>query len=595
MQLAEENTNWDEVCRCATAGFDWCVSRGEQSRERGELDAALGWLSLAAWSAGGCAFFGAVASLKIESELARCHAQISQPLFQSPPTGLRRFLHVMDEAYVIGGHTALCSRWIETRSGIERHSVLLLNQREVLSDKLKTAVEAAGGNIRMLSPGLGLAERARQLRLAACEQADVVVLHTHPDSVVPAAAFSQPGGPPVIVLNHADHLFQATGAIADLVLEIRDSGEEWTRECRGIGATTIVPIPLIDPLDEKAVENIESEKRAAREQLGLPQDAVILLTVASAFKYTPTRNLSFCRSIQPVLLANPGALLVAVGPEDDGEWRWLWKTTGGRVRALGRRENLSPFHRSADIYIEGFPIGSLTAMLEAGLASLPCVRAPRVVPPPFCSDGIAFEANPQPVSVEEFAEQISRLIRDGEERRRQGRLMRESIKQHHCLPGWVKYLEQALKKIPRTHCTNAARIINTVPVAPRNYWLSRLHGIAGNPGWEDIGATILAEAVSRGLPVRNEDYAGLGRVMRRRSVEAGIGSMAEGLSPHRISSEGNGNRSAARRLEWRTQMKLRRRRLLRLWEKGKEGLLRRMGVVGLARKIGRTLVGDLRR
>ena len=594
MQPTAENTNWDEVCRCAAAGFDWCVSQGEQSRERGEIDAALGWFSLAAWSAGGRGFFGAVASLKIERELARCHAQMSPPPFQAQPTGPRRFLHVMDEAYVIGGHTALCWRWIEARRGIERHNVMLLNQREALSNNLKMAVEAAGGNMRTLSPGLGLAERARQLRLAACELADVVVLHTHPDSVVPAAAFSQPGGPPVVVLNHADHLFQATGHIADLVFDIRDSGAEWTRNCRGIGASTIVPIPLIDSFEAKSAENTESEKRAARKELGLPQDAVILLTVASAFKYAPTRNLSFCRSIQPVLLANPAALLVAVGPEDDGEWRWLSKTTGGRVRALGRRENLSPFHRSADIYIEGFPIGSLTAMLEAGLAALPCVRAPRVVPPPFCSDGIAFQANPQPVSVEEFAEQICRLIRDREERLRQGRLMRESIKQHHCLPGWLKYLEQALEKIPRTHCTNVARIIDDVPVEQRNYWLARLHAPAGDPGWEDIGATILAEAVARGLPVRNEDYAELGRVMHRRPDEAGISSMVDGLSAQAISSDGNGNRSAARRLEWRTQMKLRRRWLLRLWEKGKEGLLRRMGMVGLARKIGRSLVGDLR-
>jgi len=589
-----KDPNWDEVCRCAEAGFDWCLAKAKQSRSQGQVDSALGWLSVAAWSAGGCGFSGRVASPELEQELARCAEGLGSGGFQGRSGGRKRWLHVFDEAYVVGGHTALCWRWIEARTATERHSVLLIRQRGRVPEKLRLAAEASGGRIHVLDPGVRLVEQARQLCSAAREQADVVVLHTHPDSVVPTVAFGAPGGPPVVVVNHADHLFQTTGAIADLLFDIRDSGAQWTRNCRGITVAAIVPVPLSDPLEAKTQESALQDQ-AFRERLGLPRDSVVLLTVGSAFKYTPVKGLSFCAAVEPILQAHPSVWLVAIGPEDDGEWRRLRKTTGGRVLALGRQEDLVPFHRTADIYLEGFPMGSLTAMLEAGLAGLPCVRAPREVPPPFCSDGIAFEANPEPASLRDYGAQIAELIRNPLERERQGRLMRDSVRRHHCGEGWAKYLEEGIAKVPAIHQVNLARRVASVSLNQRDYWLSRIHVTLGRPGGEDIGAAILGEAVTRGLPVQAADYSSLGAVLQ---PEAGP-PLAAAMRAHTLPSEGtsgHGSRSRilAQRLEQNMRRDLRRRRLLRWWEIGKQRVLQPLGIVGLVRRFGRSIVGDLR-
>src|SRR6185437_3034845 len=99
-----------------------------------------------------------------------------------------------------------------------------------------------------------------------------------------------------------------------------------------------------------------------------------------------------------ILRARPHVQLLAVGPNEDARWRDLRAATGGRARALGPRHDLPRIHAAADVYLEGFPVGSPTALLEAGLRGLACVRAPADVPPPFAIDGPALDALAQPTA-----------------------------------------------------------------------------------------------------------------------------------------------------------------------------------------------------
>jgi hypothetical protein len=79
---------------------------------------------------------------------------------------------------------------------------------------------------------------------------------------------------------------------------------------------------------------------------------------------------------------NDNVAALVIGPDDDGAWNQLKEQTNGRVRAMGRQEDLDLFHCAADIYLDSFSIGSLTASLEAGLKGLPIINIYNNVPRP---------------------------------------------------------------------------------------------------------------------------------------------------------------------------------------------------------------------
>ena len=57
---------------------------------------------------------------------------------------------------------------------------------------------------------------------------------------------------------------------------------------------------------------------------------------------------------------------------------------------------------AATVYLEGFPFGSLTAMLEAALAAVPPVMAPALCPLPYRSDDFALHDEPVPEDVDAY-------------------------------------------------------------------------------------------------------------------------------------------------------------------------------------------------
>jgi hypothetical protein len=247
-------------------------------------------------------------------------------------------------------------------------------------------------------------------------------------------AFGVAGGPVVVVENHADHVFWAGCSVGDQVLEIRQSGHLWTKQLRGVDRSLILPIPLTEP---KAIplEVIATARLELRQSLGLPEDAVMLLTVGSAAKYEPMPGLNFLEAAQEILRACPNAYLVAVGPKDEGVWRAARQASGGRILPVGYQQDSTLFCRSADLYLEGFPLGSLTALLEAGQAGLMCVRAPLDSPLPFCSDSVSLDSIPQPRDLSDYVRTATALINDSARRIAGGKRLQQDINAQHCGAG----------------------------------------------------------------------------------------------------------------------------------------------------------------
>jgi len=440
---------WNRVAGINQALFDVCVRNARICGDEHKYEELLQWGSVAAWSAAGQGWFGELSSRELEVELLRAARQLPLPA----PAGGRpprpRWLHVLSEAYATLGHTNLCRRWM-LYDQIVIHDVILVDQKSVVPQNLVDAVKSAGGRCVVLDPAASLMQRAAELRKYAWEHVDMVVLHTHPAEVLATAAFGVEGGPPVLVVNHADHVFWAGCSIADMVLDIRMSGHLWTKQLRGVDRAMILPIPLVENDRQGRPANVVSQERQAlRQSLGIPDNAVLLLTVGSPAKYEPMPGLDFVTTAREILRVCGDAYLVAIGPRDEGVWKAARKATNGRIMALGYQPDSALFCRAADLYIEGFPLGSLTAMLEAGEEGLPCICSPSV--PPFRSDSLSLDECPQPGDVPDYIRAVAALVGDAQLRARCGVKLQETIRAQHCAPGWQARLNEIKAKLPGSH------------------------------------------------------------------------------------------------------------------------------------------------
>ena len=393
---------------------------------------------------------GEIARRLPSSYSSAAHVFTPKPTLKDKP----RILHVATNTYGTGGHTRLIERLASNSSENYEHILVTTAQRGLLPERLRRAFCTAGNNwLDLSTPGSDLLSRGMKLRSMSREIADVVFLHTHPFDVVPAVAFGIPGGPPVVILNHADHLFWVGASIADVVADIRLAGQQLTLSRRQIPTTLILPIPLADDREVLSIQG----RLAARDRLGIDSDAIVLLTIATPYKFTPLAEYNFFTIITDILMHHRKAILLACGPGNSGVWKDASELVNGRIRALGGQSDLADFHAAADIYLDPFPFASLTSLLETSLHAVPAVGMANQAAPIF-TDGsiIAGDGWTHASTNEEYRALVGELITDSGKRITQGRRLMEQTVARHLLPEWGKYFTDLLGALPSTH---AARTI----------------------------------------------------------------------------------------------------------------------------------------
>lgn len=455
---SSKGSEWNAILSFAEDIISACLSRMLKAQGQGDLERALHWAKTASSFIVFGGTFGRLASVELEALTVEIAQTLPTPSAKPNDSGSPRILHVITEAYELFGHTKLCRKWIELDPGATRHDVVLLDQYDAAPRNLQQSVEARGGMVTRLDRTLPMLKRAQLLRELAYAEADVVVLHIHPNDLLANVAFGIPGGPPVVYVNHADHEFWVGGAVSDLVLDIRESGQEWTRLNRGIPRTEILPIPLEeDALLLGGSERTATLRREVRKSFDIAPEDFLLLTIGSARKYEPMNGLSFLEAAEAILKRCPQAKLLAVGPRPTGEWQAVAARTGGRLLAVGNQSDLGRFHAAADLYLEGMPAGSLTALLEVCLGGLGCVRAPAQVRPPHASDGSALAPVPQPAGVTEYIEEAIGLVNAPAQRHQRAELLQRLVRDTHCEQGWSKILAQIVAKLPKSHAVYSSQ------------------------------------------------------------------------------------------------------------------------------------------
>jgi hypothetical protein len=390
-----------------------------------------------------------------------------------------RVLHVLTEGYTTGGHTRLAWRWM--LADCARTHALAVTRHKPLPRELLDAVAARGGvPVDVPGPEATLLERAARLRALAVDY-DLVLLHVHPDDPVPSMAFAGLGSaerPPVVFVNHADHCYWLGREAADLVVSHRELGSKLARDQRGIpeSRTTILPLPLAGAVAADA------DRGEARARLGIRPGQVVLLTVASAYKFGPVGGAHFLDAVEPVLAAHPEAVLLAVGPPDDGRFAEARLRTGGRVRALGGLPTVDHLYAAADVYLESYPCSSGTAVRESAAYGTPVLTfAPDPVEAEMLGSDVSLaEVWQRAESVEEYLDLAGELIVDVGARARWGEAARESVAESHDESVWVSMVEDVYRQAAAAGPVDAGELDEPFPeLTPYDTFVHRIHAYNG--------------------------------------------------------------------------------------------------------------------
>lgn len=484
--------NTSEFLQANSEAYEWFVNNIQGMDWRQEPEAVLGAVERAAWFAG---YFhaGRFADGALENLVLHIGAALDSPAAEPPGwplpgthrDGRRRVLHVTP-GLAMGGHRQLLRHWI-LNDRDSCHSLVLVDHQGEVPARFSAAVRDSGGSLVALPQGMGHCQKARWLRAMARQNADLVVWHLIGPDVTPTAAFAVDDCPPVVLVDHSDHLFWLGASVADVVLNLRTAGAELAETRRFASRIAVVPIPLLEA--RHGVSRAD-----ARRALGIAEDQVMLLSVGRAEKYRPYGAYDFVATANLILDSQPDAHLYVVGESAAGIAPYLRHATHERLHFVGSLEDPSLHHAAADIYLESFPFGSQTALLEAALSGLAVVPAyAPLFPLLVANDDALADILPNPRNEQEYIERVEWLIREPEQRLALGWLLRERLLVDHVGEGWLERLAGVYAATDRL--AHTPRPLPTAPCVASGpaIGLSLWHTLAGGPaepGATDAGAIL---------------------------------------------------------------------------------------------------------
>ena len=382
---------------------------------------------------------GTFVDLRLESRAREIGQRIwneqkAKAVVSAPASRPDTLLHVASETYSVGGHTRLLLNLIKG-DGQATHSLVLTRQQEHdVADWLRKAVTDSGGEIISLA-GKPYTERVGELQKLISERAGKLFYHIHPDDSVAVAALAAVPRPPVLTINHADHVFWLGSALSEVTVCIRSWSLSFSLAKRAAQQVVLLPIPL------NFAATSPHDKEKARTQLGIQPGTVMILSVASAYKFTPSGQYNYYQTIDSVLRRNPQVIVKIVGIGLHDNLTQLGFAANDRVELLGNIPNPRTYYEAADIYLDSMPFSSFTSMFEAMYFNcFPVLQFDPV-------DTLNLEREPafaglvfHPASQEAQLQLIQKAIDDEEYRKRIAAQGAELIKKNYMGEGWKKHL-----------------------------------------------------------------------------------------------------------------------------------------------------------
>jgi hypothetical protein len=389
-------------------------------------------------------------------------------------------LHVLTEAYPVGGHTKVAVNWVERDA--RTPGVVLTDQRTPVPAHLREAVARRGGALHEGVAGADLFARARALRALAAEH-EIVVLHTHMHDVLAALAFADPAHRPATVLfEHADGMLWIGSAAADVVACFRGVSAQIASTRRGIAPERLRILPL--PAPSRTVPS----RQAARAALGLPPDAPVLLSIANPYKLAPVVEPAFGDLCARMLDAVPSAHLLVVGPPA--------QAAPGHPRLVvpGPAADIAPHLAAADLLLDSWPVTGGMTVLDAAMAGVPVLAlddgtggmGPLRAAEPALEPGLVRAAH-----ASGLAHAGASLLGAPDELAQRGRALRAAVDRSHGA-GWGDHVEAIAEAALSLRGT--AEVPADVPDTPGD-WDCVFHLVRSEAGHLPSVATCVAAGV----------------------------------------------------------------------------------------------------
>lgn len=402
----------------------------------------------------GCKFAAAFAALhacgcyvsaNLENILLEC-AETIPPV--PPGTEFRKgsVLLVMTQPLERGGHTRVVERWLELDHGGRKYDLVKLEHVKKMPETLLQALEKNGGGFFDLAGLPTDRERAAALRKLGAKY-EFIVLFTHMMDPVPILAFgTESFTRPVLLFNHADHLFWLGRCIADAVIEFR-MFQSYTEERRGISRRLFLPIA--DSPDSR----IDCSREEARRSLGIKEDEKMILIAGGSAKLFELNGKSLLPVLRRLLEQVPGSIGYVVGTAlGDPLWSRAGESPQTPITVTGPVPYGKEYFRyvaAADLLIDSWPIGGGTVLGDAIHCGVPVVSCPFLVGQCdyLVRSGLACD------SLEELTAKAAQLLSGPDFRRSAMEKLHSLFLQEKAPENWLKHLNAVWENAPREHHT----------------------------------------------------------------------------------------------------------------------------------------------
>jgi hypothetical protein len=298
---------------------------------------------------------GRYVSVALEQELVKIGKMISPHGINDQAHKRNTILHVVTELDKVGGHTRLLENVIEKVNDYA-HDVILTRQK--IADLPQRIIDKKENGILKISCLAydAVEDKAKALAETAA-QYDLVYFHTHQNDIVPLIAHGINKFNKVVFINHADHAFWLGALLITICANIRPYGSSLSATRRGIANNYVLPIPISN--------SCALNKKQARKELGINENTVLFVCISAYYKLIPDKHHHFFNTVTKILEQDSNFELIVIGISNDDDFQTIGFKQHRQVKLLGIIENPAIYQRAADIYLEGFPHGSLTAILES--------------------------------------------------------------------------------------------------------------------------------------------------------------------------------------------------------------------------------------